>query len=79
MSNSTSENLGTTTPGFRNLNDQVVVRDTGLPGTDHLQRIYVLRCGSCHSEYGANGSDIFQRRCPSCGGGRPGLEFQGPA
>ena len=67
---------GTTNPGYRNRNNQVVVRATDLPGNDHLQRIYVLRCGKCRSEYGVNGSDIFQRRCPRCGGGRPGLEYR---
>ena len=65
----------TTQPGYRNRNDQVVVRRTPLPGTDHNQRVYVLECGRCRHWYGANGSDIWQRRCPSCGGGRPGLNF----
>ena len=67
----------TTEPGYVNRNGQRVVRATGLPGNDHLQRIYVLRCGQdvCGNEYGANGSDIFQRRCPSCQGGAPGLAY----
>jgi hypothetical protein len=69
------ERCATTSAGYRNRNGQLVVRATTLPGNDHRQRIYVLRCGSCGREYGANGSDIFQRRCPACGGGRPGLEF----
>jgi hypothetical protein len=56
-----SSKLGSTTaPGYRNRNGQVVVRDTGSPGTDHMQRIYVLSCENCKAEYGANGSDIFQ-------------------
>jgi hypothetical protein len=66
---------GTTVPGYRNKNCQVTVRATGQPGTDHLQKIYVLRCENCELEYGANGGDIFQRRCPRCGGGRPGLDY----
>ena len=45
----------TTTPGYVNRNGQVVVRDTGLPGTDYGARIYVLRCPECKYEYGANG------------------------
>lgn len=65
----------TTAPGFRNRNRQVVVRDTGLPGNDHMQRIYVLRCDMCTHEYGANGSDIHLRKCPACQGGRPGLRL----
>ena len=74
MSNSKPEGRGTTIPGYRNRNGQVVIRATGLPGNDHLQTVYVLRCEQCSTEYGANGSDIFQRLCPQCGGGRPGLD-----
>ena len=44
-------------------------------GPDHGQSVYVLQCGECRHEYGANGSDIFQRRCPACQGGRPGLVY----
>lgn len=62
-----------TTPGFVNPNDQEVLGPTGLPGTDHGQKVYALRCQRCELEYGANGTDIAQRRCPSCGGGRPGF------
>jgi hypothetical protein len=65
----------TTEIGYVNRNGQTVIRATGLPGTDHLQRVYVLRCGKCGDEYGANGSDIHGRKCPSCGGGQPGLPF----
>jgi hypothetical protein len=53
------QNRRTTEPGYTNRNGQTVVRPTNLPGTDHGQRVYVLRCGSCLREYGANGSDIF--------------------
>ena len=62
-------------PGYSNRNRQTVVRATDLPGNDHLQRIYVLRCGACEREYGANGSDIHLRKCPACQGGAPGLEY----
>jgi hypothetical protein len=63
----------TTAPGYTNPNGQTVVRETAMRGTDHNQRIYVLRCTICGIEYGVNGSDIFQRRCPNCQKGRPGL------
>jgi hypothetical protein len=63
----------TTQPGYVNRNGQQVVRPTGNPGTDHGQYVYVLRCRTCSHEYGANGSDIFQRRCPAHDGGAPGL------
>ena len=64
-------------PGYQNRNGQVVVRRTDLPGNDHNQQIYVLRCSDCLHQYGANGSDIWQRKCPKCGGGWPGLNFTG--
>ncbi|HJQ37347.1 MAG TPA: hypothetical protein VKB93_09420 [Thermoanaerobaculia bacterium] len=62
-----------TSIGFTNNNRQTVLQATDLPGTDHGQSIYVLRCGDCGSEYGANGSDIWLRKCPNCQGGRAGL------
>ncbi len=67
--------MKTTDVGYENKNGQVVVRPTSLKGTDHLQFIYVLRCSTCGHEYGANGSDIHERRCPECQGGRPGLDY----
>ena len=63
---------GTTVPGYTNRNGQTVIRKTDLPGNDHNQRVYVLECGQCRHHYGANGSDIWERRCPQCDGGRPG-------
>jgi hypothetical protein len=65
----------TTEPGYVNRNGQIVLRTTGLQGTDHGQTVYVLRCPDCAKEYGANGSDIFQRRCPYHQGGKPGLPY----
>ena len=63
----------TTTPGFVNENLQEVLGPTGQPGTDHMQRVYALRCRKCSHVYGANGSDIWLRRCPACSGGAPGF------
>ena len=70
-----SRDRQTTVPGFVSRNGQMVLRKTGMPGNDHNQIVYVLRCGRCAHEYGANGSDIWLRRCPSCSGGKPGLSF----
>ncbi len=64
-----------TKEGYTNPNKQMVVRATSLPGTDHRQRIYVLVCGICGYEYGANGSDIHRRRCPSCQDAAQGLDY----
>ena len=66
---------GTTEPAYRNKNGQIVERRTDTAGNDHNKRVYVLRCENCGHQYGANGSDIWQRKCPECGGGRPGLSF----
>lgn len=65
-----------TVPGFENNNGQRVVRGTHLPGNDHLQRVYHLQCGHCGYDYGANGSDIWERKCPACQEGAPGLVIQ---
>ena len=71
---------GTTIPGYENKNGQVVIEHTDRRGTDHLQYVYVLQCKICGRKYGANGSDIWQRKCPSSitvcksGGGRKGID-----
>jgi hypothetical protein len=66
----------TTTPGFVNRNGQVVIRNTALPGTDHMQSVYQLGCSTCGHVYGANGSDIHLRLCPSCQGSVAGFGCQ---
>ena len=53
----------TLTPGYQNRNGQTVIRSTELAGNDHGQSVFVLQCGECGHEYGANGSDVFQHRC----------------
>lgn len=75
MRKPTAGTTRTTTPGYVNRNEQVVLHATGLAGTDHCSYTYVLRCGGCAYKYGANGTDIFQRKCPNCQGGRAGQEF----
>jgi hypothetical protein len=62
----------TTRIGYRNRHGQEVMRNTGMTGTLPLQKIYVLRCGECAREYGANGSEIHSRQCPACQGGAAG-------
>jgi hypothetical protein len=64
---------GTTKIGFVSKRGQVVIRGTGLPGTDHGQKIYQLGCSKCGNVYGANGSDIYDHKCPKCQGGHEGL------
>jgi len=45
------------------------------PQWDHGQYVYVLRCRTCGHEYGANGSDIWLRRCLNHDRGAPGLSY----
>jgi hypothetical protein len=68
-----SRDKGTTTPGFVNPHRQEVIRNTGNAGTDHGQFVYELKCQLSGQHYGANGSDIHERKCPACQGGKPRL------
>ena len=70
-----SRTSATTLTGYVNRNGQVVIRNTRLPGTDYLQWVYQLGCSQCGYTYGANGSDIFQRKCPACQRGSDGIPF----
>jgi hypothetical protein len=63
----------TTRLGFINRNNQKVLQKTDLPGNDHNQLVYITQCQACGTCYGANGSDIFQPRCPACAGDCQGL------
>jgi hypothetical protein len=65
----------TTQTGYVNRNGQVTIRNTELPGNDHLQYTHQLACSHCGHNYGSNGSDIFERKCPKaqCHGGKAGL------
>jgi hypothetical protein len=65
----------TTRPGNKNRNGQVVIRNTGLTGNDHVQSIYELKCSHCGHVHGANGSHIFQHKCPKCQGDATGLSL----
>jgi hypothetical protein len=67
---------GTTEPGHINPRNQMTLKDTGRPGTDHLQRVYALACLECLTVYGANGSDIHMRKCPECQDGNAGLRVK---
>ncbi len=67
----------TTRIGYVNPNGQRCAGHRGVPGNDHLQMAYRMECGApgCGHVYGANGSDVFQRKCPRCQGGAPGMVF----
>jgi hypothetical protein len=66
-------NAPTTTPGYINPNRQHVIANTGAPSTTRAaQTIYHLRCAYCQHNYGCNGLDIKDRRCPHCQSGTTG-------
>jgi hypothetical protein len=62
-----------TTIGFRNREGQRVIRKTGRQGQAPGQRVFILECTVCGHEYGTDGCDIYDRLCPECQDGPPGL------
>ncbi len=65
----------TTQIGCVNRNNQRCEGHRGVVGNDHGQYAYKLVCQHCGNEYGANGTDVFQRKCPRCQNGNPGIPF----
>lgn len=63
--------IKSTDTGYINKNNQLNTGKTELDGTDHMQKLYNMRCleDGCGYEYFANGTDIFQKKCPKCQGG----------
>ena len=64
-----------TTVGYENRNRQKCLGHRGVAGNDHEQIAYRIECLDCGYTYGANGTDIFQRKCPECQGGEPGIRY----
>jgi hypothetical protein len=62
-----------TTIGYRNRDGQEVIRKTEREGSTPGQRIFILHCTVCDYEYGTEGSEIYDRLCPKCQDGAPGL------
>jgi putative restriction endonuclease len=60
-------------PGDINRNNQQLLRQTGERGTDHNARVWVLKCRHCSNIYGSNSTDAWERKCPKCQKGKPGL------
>lgn len=61
----------TTQLGYVNRNQQKNMGRTNIPGTDNHQWFYLMECQVCNTQYYANGSDIWLRKCPRCQGGKP--------
>jgi hypothetical protein len=70
-----SGGTSTTSVGYENRNRQLCLGHRGVAGTDFGQFAYRLECLECGYTYGANGTDVFQRKCPECQGGEPGIRY----
>ena len=68
------DDKGTTRLGYVNENGQKNLGrvEPSQAGTDNEQYVHVMNCIKCSMIYGSNGSDIFQRKCPNCQGGKEG-------
>src|ERR1051326_773502 len=62
-------------PGENNRHGQRLLRTTDYRGTDHNSKIWVMRCGRCNYVYGCNSTDAWERKCPKCQRGKPGLKI----
>ena len=60
-----------TETGYINKHNQRNNDCTYSHGTDYNQKFYSMECLSCGHKYKANGTDIWQRKCPQCQGGKP--------
>lgn len=61
--------------GFVNSHGQRCCGHCGIEGTDHGQHAYKTECTRCGYVYGANGTDMYERLCPECQGGAPGIRY----
>lgn len=61
-------------PGFVSINNQLVIDEAPEYVSNHESaKPWWLVCLDCKYEYGANGCDIHNRKCPKCQGGKAGL------
>ena len=63
--------MKSTTTGYVNKNNQKNNGCTYENGTDNNQKFYAMECLNCGHRYKANGTDIWQRKCPVCQAGKP--------
>jgi len=60
--------MSTTEVGYINKNNQRNNGKTDKPGTDFGQWFYEMECLECGHIYHANGSNIYEKKCPNCQG-----------
>lgn len=58
--------MSTTEVGYINKNNQRNNGRTDIPGTDFGQWFYDMECLDCGHKYHANGSNIYEKKCPNC-------------
>lgn len=63
-------NMSSTDIGYINKNNQKNNGRTDNPGNDHQQWYYNMECLNCGHVYYSNGTDIWQKKCPKCQGGK---------
>lgn len=64
----------TARPGYINDNNQLVIDEAPEYKENHTSaKPWRLRCLDCKHEYGANGCDVHERKCPNCQKGKVGL------
>jgi hypothetical protein len=61
--------------GKVNKNRQRCCGTLDVPGSDENALAYKMECRLCGFVYGANGGDVFERKCPNCQDGEPGIRF----
>lgn len=62
-------------PGDINKNNQQLLRLSTRPGSDYNSHVWVLKCRLCSNVYGSNSTDAWERKCPKCQKGTPGLDL----
>ena len=62
--------MSSTDIGYINKNNQKNIGRTDNPGNDHQQWYYNMECLNCGHVYYSNSTDIWQRKCPKCQGGK---------
>ena len=58
--------MRTTEVGYISKNNQRNNGRTDIPGTDFGQWFYDMECLDCGHKYHANGSNIYEKKCPNC-------------
>jgi len=59
--------------GTVNKHGQMLMGAPAAAGNDPSPRAVKMFCTHCYLSYGANGSDVWLRKCPRCQGGVPGI------